>query len=273
MKAFVARRAVAALAAFVLLTGCSKESSGGRRALRVSSNLETDDSAAGTVDLGSAAYTVVPVASRGRVTGVVRLDGPTPVDTATVTKDQRMCGTRVSGRIAGTPSGLSDVLVWIADVKAGKALPIEKRVELDSEDCVLDPRVQAAVVGSTVNVFNDDRLEHRLVFTRAGTNDTLTVMPFFSDGQIVPSELLAKKPGIVAVTCAMHPWTHGYIAVFDHPYFDVTEKGGKFSIDSLPPGSYTVMIWHEGMAAPIERKVSVPSGGSATLDVPIKLGK
>ena len=105
-----------------------------------------------------------------------------------------------------------------------------------------------------MNVFNDDRLLHRLVFVRAGTHDTLAVMPFFNDGQIVASEKLAKKPGIVAVTCALHPWTHGYIAVFDHPYFAVTDKSGRFAIDSIAPGTYKVMLWHEGMGEPIERR-------------------
>jgi hypothetical protein len=71
----------------------------------------------------------------------------------------------------------------------------------------------------------------------------------------------------------LHPWTHGYIAVFDHPYYDVTEKNGKFSIDSLPPGSYRLMVWHEGMGAPIEKKFTLSAGGTQTLDVPIKLGK
>jgi hypothetical protein len=188
-------------------------------------------------------------------------------------KDQKLCGTHATGRITATADGLADVVVWVSDVKSGKALPIDKRVELDSEDCLLDPRVQAAIVGSTVNVFNDDRIIHRLVFTRAGTKDTLSVMPFFNDGQIVASEKLAKKAGIVSVTCSMHPWTHAYIAVFDHPYYAVTEKSGKYSIDSLPPGSYKLMVWHEGMSTPIEKKFTVAAGGTETVDVPIKLGR
>ena len=275
MKDFVAQRAAAALVALVALTACSDGSPLSRRnsSSRISVSGKTDDSAAGTVDIGASSYTVAPVARGGTVSGTIRLDGAPPIDTTAGTKDQKLCGTHATGRITATSEGLADVLVWVGDVKTGKALPTDKRVELDSEDCLLDPRVQAAVVGSTVNVFNDDRLLHRLVFVRAGTPDTLAVMPFFNDGQIVASERLAKRPGIVAVTCTMHPWTHGYIAVFDHPYFAVTEKDGKFSIDSLAPGDYKLMVWHEGMGKPIERKITVTSGGNTTLDVPIKLGK
>lgn len=272
MKEPVSRRAVAALLALGVLAACSDGSPLSRRnGSRISVTAKTDDSAAGSVDLGNANYTVSPVAHGGKVSGTIRLDGAPPIDSDVVTRDQRICGTHATGRITATADGLADVLVWVADVKSGKALPVDKRVELDSQECLLDPRVQASVIGSTVNVFNDDRLLHRLVFLRAGTHDTLVVMPFFNDGQIVASERLTKRPGIVAVTCTMHPWTHGYIAVFDHPYYDVTEKDGKFSIDSLPPGSYKLMVWHEGMSAPIERKFSVDAGGTQTVDVPIKL--
>jgi hypothetical protein len=33
--------------------------------------------------------------------------------------------------------------------------------------------------------------------------------------------------------------------VFDHPYFAVTSRDGSFSIDSIPPGTYTLYVWHE----------------------------
>jgi hypothetical protein len=272
VKELLARRTAAVLVACALVAACSDGSSRRSRS-RISATAKTDDSAAGTVDLGTVPYAVSRPSSIGKVSGTIHLDGPPPVDTTVITRDQKICGTQAVGRIEATPEGLADVLVWIADVKTGKALPVEKRLELDSENCSLDPRVQAGVVGSTVNVFNDDRLSHRLTFIRAGTHDTLAVMPFFNDGQIVASEKLAKKPGIVVVTCPKHPWMHGYIAVFDHPYFDVTSKDGRFTIDSLAPGTYKVMVWHEGMSEPIEKKVTVSAGGSASLDVPIKLAQ
>lgn len=159
------------------------------------------------------------------------------------------------------------MVVWIKDASTGKPFPVDKRADLSSDDCVLDPLVQAVVVGTTFNVFNDDKEIHRFVFTRAGTHDTLTVMPFFNSGQVVASERLAKVPGIVDVQCARHPWMHGYIAVFDQPYFAVTDERGRFAIDSLPPGSYTVLAWREGMASPSSQAVRVAANGTATIDL------
>ena len=146
-------------------------------------------------------------------------------------------------------------------------MPIEKRAELSSEDCLLDPLVQGVVAGTTMNVVNDDKVLHKLVFAKLGTHDTLVVTPFFNRGQMVTSERIAKSSGIVEVRCVQHPSTRGYIAVFDHPYFAVTEADGSFKIDSLPPGSYKLMVWRDGDAKPVERPIQITAGGVARVDM------
>ena len=127
------------------------------------------------------------------------------------------------------------------------------------------------MAGSTLNVFNDDRELHRLVFTRLGTNDTLTRMPFYDDGEVVASERVARATGVVEVQCTRHPWMRAYIAVFEHPYFAMTERDGRFKIDSLPPGKYRLMVWRPGLAKPVEQQVSVNAAGEAKAE--IRLGR
>ena len=258
----------AALLATLLAAACSGDSPSARGATPSAGTAprsaahKIDDSAAGNVDLGSAKYRVNPsLGATGSVHGTIKLEAPSRADSNGTAS--RTCGSKP----AIGARDKAGALVWITDVSSGKPLPIEKRAELSSEDCLVFPPVQAAVVGTTFNVFNDDKTLHRFVFTRAGTHDTLAVMPFFNAGQVVASEKLAKSSGIVEVRCARHPWTHGYIAVFDHPYFDVTDATGKFTIDSVPPGTYTVMVWQEGMVKPEPHRVQIAAGGSATLDL------
>jgi hypothetical protein len=57
-----------------------------------------------------------------------------------------------------------------------------------------------------------------------------------------------------------------YIAVTDHPYHTVTDAHGAYEIRDLPPGSYTVRIWHEELGTQ-ERPVRIEAGTTATLDV------
>jgi len=36
-----------------------------------------------------------------------------------------------------------------------------------------------------------------------------------------------------------------YMAVLPNPYFQVTDKDGKFDLKNLPPGTYTLVAWQE----------------------------
>jgi hypothetical protein len=264
----------ALLFALTLVAACSRDSNPpGKGAVKRTASARTriNDSAAGSVDLASPAYQPSPLSAIGAITGTIKLDGVVRADTTSIKIDEKVCGTHVPNAVEATPNGLADVIVWVADAKSGKPLPVDRRIELSSEDCLLDPRVQATVSGSTVNVFNDDKALHKLVFLDAATGDTLQRMPFFNNGQVVASEKLAKHVGIVEVRCVQHPWTRAYIATFDHPYFAVTEKDGKFAIDSLPPGKYTVNVWHEGMKEPLTQQVQVAANGAAKLALALKL--
>lgn len=254
----------------IAASGCSRESSAANQSdskTRAAATARKSSESGDIIDLGADAYKPGTLTTSGGVRGTITLGASVTVDSTPVTRDQNICGTapHLSAEI-GTKRQLANTLVWVAGVSTGKNLPVERRLEVASEDCEIDPRVQGTVEGAAVNVFNDDKVIHRLVFLRAGTNDTLVVTPFFNIGQVVATEKLAKEPGVVEVRCVQHPWTHGYVAVFDHPYFAVTEKDGRFSIDSLPPGSYRLMVWHEGMSKPREQAVTIGTG-EATVDV------
>jgi len=266
-------RRVPALFVTTFVLGCSSDAAPPKRvASTKAATTKIEDSAAGSVDLGRGDYKPGGLSAVGSVTGNVKIDGAVPRDTTTISADQAFCGTTPDAPTVATAKGVSNAIVWIAGIKTGKDLPVEKRSEISSDKCALDPRVQAVVVGTTVNVSNDDRLIHRLVFIRGG-HDTLARMPFFNGGETVASERLAMKPGIVEVHCARHPWTRGYIAVFDHPYFAVTDANGNFSIDSLPPGPHTLMVWHEGMVQPLAQQIQVAADGAAKADVAIRVAQ
>jgi hypothetical protein len=263
------------LFASTIFAACTESSARAAKKTQAAGGTTATDSAApGSVNLGSGSYTPSALGAIGSISGIIKLDGAVPRDSNRVTTDLAICGLGTSTPVqTAATGGIASAIVWIADVKTGKALPIEKREQLESERCELEPRVQAAVVGTTVNVINDDKLLHRLAFIRLGTHDTLTVTPFFNAGQLVASERIAKRSGIVEVRCAQHPWTRGYIAVFRHPYFAVTGGNGEFRIDSLPAGAYKMMVWHEGMDAPKEEKVQVAAGGEARVVVGIGVGR
>ena len=68
-----------------------------------------------------------------------------------------------------------------------------------------------------------------------------------------------RSPGLVEVKCDAHAWMSAYIVLFDHPYFAVTDEEGEFEIADVPPGAYTLNVWHETLGA-MREEIVVKAG-------------
>jgi hypothetical protein len=53
---------------------------------------------------------------------------------------------------------------------------------------------------------------------------------------------------------------------FDHPYFDVTDREGAFNLDSIPPGRYQLVAWHERFGM-VEQAVVVTPDSAANVTI------
>ncbi|MGK3994699.1 beta-sandwich domain-containing protein [Sorangium sp. So ce1024] len=51
------------------------------------------------------------------------------------------------------------------------------------------------------------------------------------------------KDGIIKLTCDLHPWMRGFVAVTDHPIFAVSGDDGSFTIEKVPAGKYKLEAW------------------------------
>ena len=235
---------------------------------------EVLDSAGGTVALGIAAskYRAVSVASPSTVAGRIVSASNVADSVVAVAHDQAVCGDSALAREShAVGSGIGNVLVWVDGVSSGKPLPELRRQTLTIDKCRFEPRVLALRSGSTINVFSRDHAVHEAAFYREGASDPLVRVHTVDEGQVVPSEKIANGPGIVEVRCDEHPFARGWIAVFDHPYFAVTDSSGAFTIDGLPPGTYTVKVWQERLSEPAEQRVTVGPGGTGRLDLSLAL--
>ena len=275
IRSTVVRRNVAlAACALVFASACKGDASGDapRRAAASTANGAITAESFGDVIIAppAAAYTTVTVATPGTVTGTVALKFPlAPLASIATGTEAERCGPSMpdeSSLMQG--GGLTGVVIWLDGLRSGKAVGIERRVELESDRCKLSPRVQAAAVGSAVNIIGHDDFRQHLRFTAGGDSAPRATILLGGGEQVIPTELPFKVPGMVAVRDADRPWTRAYLAVFDHPYYAVTGSGGTFTIDGVPPGTYTLRAWHERTRVATQ---TVDVGANGTVKVSVEL--
>lgn len=264
-----ARRALRiALAALGALAACKGDAPAAQARARESS--ATGDPAAPAqivIARPSSRYQPDPAASGGSITGTVTapalLTAGAPISTG---GDSAVCGPAIEdSSVARQGNGLGGAIVWLDDIRRGRPLPLERRLELESIKCRLTPRVQAGVVGSTVNVIGHDAFRQHLRFLAGGEAEPRAAVLLDQYEQVIPTERPLAEPGLVVVRDKDHAWPTAYIAAFDHPYFAVTAPNGTFRIDAVPPGRYRLRVWHE-RARDTTQVVDVGAGG-ATVNV------
>lgn len=132
-----------------------------------------------------------------------------------------------------------------------------RRAVMDQRNETFVPHVLAVTTGTTVEFPNSDRIYHN-VFSLSKTR------PFDLGRYAVGRSKSVRfdRPGIVRVFCDIHSHMSAFILVFSHPYFDVTDSAGRYRIESVPPGSYTLVAWNEGVASE-SRTVTVADGATS----------
>src|SRR5262249_45720120 len=150
--------------------------------------------------------------------------------------------------------GVKFVIVYLKDITKGKEMKVGT-AELNQEKCAYHPHAQAIPVNTVLTVLNSDPILHNVHASLGATTVFNYAMPL--KGQKIPKKL--SKAGFVKLKCDVHSWMNGAIAVMDNPYFAVTDENGSFTIDNVPPGSYTLAVWHERLGEKSE-PITVAAG-------------
>jgi plastocyanin len=169
--------------------------------------------------------------------------------------------TSVSGQVTllerpgETTEDLANVVVYLKpagpprDLVAGANNTV---IALQSRQ--FSPRVRVITEGSRIEFPNQDPFSHNVFSKIHGGFDT----GVFGRGKTRVH--VFHEAGVYPLYCNVHPRMTAFVLTLDTPHFTQAGADGRFFLDSVPPGRYTLHIWHDRATERV-RALTVPPGG------------
>jgi plastocyanin len=213
-----------------------------------------------------------PVTAGGAtLRGTLEYHGPPPGMEPLEVDHDRECCAKVpilpEDLLISKDGKVRDGVVWLEGVEGDKPWPTEEGV-LDQVGCVFIPHVSVIGVGQTMKFLNSDPIIHN-IHTWPRENAPMSVSQL-AKGLGRPIKRTYNVPDEIKLTCDVHKWMGAWIIVRDNPYFAHTGEDGTFEITDVPPGTYTMVIWHESLER-IEKRVELGADAVHVEDVEMRL--
>ena len=241
------RLARQALVAGVLMTACLSSACGG----------------ATTEEAPTPAPVVqnpVDPATAGRIGGKVTLIGTPPAPQTIKTESDPYCTGSVTTEevVVGADGALQNVFVYVKDGLGNMVFPVPTTsVVLGQERCMYKPHVVGIQVGQTLDIVNGDDTLHNIHAVPMANGEFNKAQQFKGFRN---QHVFSVKEVLVPFKCDVHRWMTAYVGVVDHPFFSVTGNGGTFSLEGLPPGTYTIEAVHEKYGRQTQSVTLEPKG-------------
>ena len=199
----------------------------------------------------------------GAVEVTVTYMGAPVIEKLKINKDTQQCGTEaeVDRVMVGSNKGLANAVV---SVPTAKGAPRMVKATVDQHGCKFVPHVTAMMPGE-LELKNSDGILHN-IHTYSTVNPSINkAQPKFKK---VMTEKL-EKPEFVKLTCDVHSWMLGWVAVLPTPFFGVTDANGTAKIENVPAGKQSIEVWHETLGKQT-REVEVKAGQVAKVGIEMK---
>ncbi len=112
--------------------------------------------------------------------------------------------------------------------------------EVAQKDLTFIPALLPIQVGTRVQFPNLDDTYHN-IFSYSPTK-RFDLGRYRPEERPIPS-VIFDSPGLVTLRCDIHEHMRGLILVLNTPYFVMTNTAGRYRLDKLPPGHYTLKAW------------------------------
>jgi plastocyanin len=159
---------------------------------------------------------------------------------------------------------IRNVVLYLEHAPALDAAPLA-RATMRQEEERFAPHVLPIVAGMTVDFPNGEVVFHNVFSLSSAKTFDLGRFPKGS-----AKSVQFDRSGVVQVFCHIHSDMSAVVLVLDNTFHTVPAANGRYALESVPPGDYTIVGWHERIR-PISRTVHVRAGETARLDFNIPL--
>jgi hypothetical protein len=211
----------------------------------------------------------VGAGGKATIKGKVTYDGKPP-KMPSIKPSEAKCKAHLKGkdipsqRLVVNDGGIQWAIVYLKDVKGSFTAP-KRKVTLDQKGCMYEPHVIAVMEKQPITVRNSDPLNHNI----HGLPKKNRQFNFAQPRRGLTKDVVLDNAEIFKIKCDVHSWMASYCGVFKHPFFAITDDDGSFEIKDVPPGKYTLEVWHEYLGKK-SQKIEVKAGETAEADFELK---
>jgi hypothetical protein len=189
-------------------------------------------------------------ASKGGIRGVISFEGEAPRRGQIDIAGDKYCQSHHKDAplmvedVVVNDGKLQNVVIYISSgSERYKDYPVPaETLLLDQVGCQYKPHVLVAQLGQKIEVQNGDDAKHN-VHLKGPAGDLNISQDAKGQKDAIPDSKLSAD--FISIGCDIHKWMSAKLAIFDHPFFAISNEKGEFEIKHVPDGEYTLSVWHE----------------------------
>ncbi len=171
----------------------------------------------------------------------------------------------VSGVVHVSNAHSRGAVVYLVRQSAEPLAPETEPVLLDQRNLHFIPHTLVVSPGQEVAFRNSDPLFHNVFSPDAQGED-------FDLGTYPAGESRShtfERSGAHVILCHIHPEMVAYVLVIEARYQAVVDEMGRFRIEGIPPGTYTLHAWHPRAVA-YEQLIRVSAEKTLHLEIQLQ---